>query len=323
MAGQKKSQKRLRKQPQMRRVYTANAAMVGMSLSKTAKKRQQRTSREKFSRPLASAMDVVLSARWVSLGLLALCVYALIFIGRDERFFLDYIPVEGTNSIPPTEIVAVSGLAGRHVFAADPQQAAERIGDLPGVVTATVTLTWPNDIMIRISEKPPLAVWREGATEYWIDEDGLLLPARTETVGLLEIISEVDQVQQRVALAEPVPGEVPDLVDEEAEAEAGDAGEITEQAGSASVAFVPYPVLEGALQLRALRPNIESLYYRPSGGLSYQDGRGWRAYFGDGRDMHQKLVVYETIVEDLLARGIHPEYISVSNREKPFFKAGP
>ena len=37
--------------------------------------------------------------------------------------------------------------------------------------------------------------------------------------------------------------------------------------------------------------------------------------------MNQKLAVYETVVTDLLARGIQPTYISVSNQEKPFYKA--
>jgi hypothetical protein len=106
---------------------------------------------------------------------------------------------------------------------------------------------------------------------------------------------------------------------DDAEAEAGE--EIAEPA--ADVAFVPSAVLQGALQLRELRPNIDQLYYRPSGGLSYQDGRGWRAYFGTGRDMHQKLVVYETVVADLLGRGLTPEYISVSNQEKPFYRIKP
>jgi hypothetical protein len=91
----------------------------------------------------------------------------------------------------------------------------------------------------------------------------------------------------------------------------------------AQAAFVPAPVLKGALQLRQLRPNIEKLYYRPPGGLSYQDGRGWRAYFGTGEDMHQKLVVYETLVEDLISKGLRPEYISVSNQFKPYYHLAP
>jgi hypothetical protein len=39
--------------------------------------------------------------------------------------------------------------------------------------------------------------------------------------------------------------------------------------------------------------------------------------------MHQKLVVYETLVEELLNRGLRPEYIGVSNQERPFYKAAP
>jgi hypothetical protein len=35
--------------------------------------------------------------------------------------------------------------------------------------------------------------------------------------------------------------------------------------------------------------------------------------------MHQKVVVYETIVAELQARGITPVYISVSNKEKPYY----
>ena len=88
-----------------------------------------------------------------------------------------------------------------------------------------------------------------------------------------------------------------------------------------SFAFVPREVLEGAIQLRELRPTIEKLYYQPHGGLSYQDGRGWRGYFGTGAQMNQKLAVYESVVADLLARGIQPAYISVSNQEKPYYKA--
>jgi hypothetical protein len=89
----------------------------------------------------------------------------------------------------------------------------------------------------------------------------------------------------------------------------------------ANLAFIPQDVLAGAEQLRELRPNIEKLYYRGDSGLSYQDGRGWRVYFGSGTDMNQKLVIYETIVEELLARGLTPQYISVSNQEKPYYRA--
>jgi hypothetical protein len=217
-------------------------------------------------------------------------------------------------------------LAGHHIFAADPQEAAERIGAIPGVVTTTVTLHWPNEVAIRIKEQPPLAIWQEGDSTFWINENGGLTPARAETIGLLTIISEI--------AAQPVPRSVSNdarpaetaVVDEEEETFVD--GEIEpledqSQASEAQAAFVPEPVLQGALQLRQLRPNIDKLYYRPPGGLSYQDGRGWRAYFGTGEDMYQKLVVYESMVEELLNRGLRPEYISVSNQYKPYYRLAP
>lgn len=314
---------RLRKQPRMRRVYSASSATLpDLSMPKTAKKRKQRNSRQRFTRPISGVGALILNARWISLAILALSVYALYAIGGDDRFYLRYIPVEGTSTIDINSIAAASGLAGSHIFAADPQAAAERIGEVGGVVTATVTLHWPNEVMIRVSEKPPLATWQEGDQTFWIDADGQLTPSRAQTVGLLNIISEVPatqfadlfaEVEEEAAVGESTAKET---TDEKAAEE-----EATETASQA--AFVPQPVLAGALQLRELRPNIDKLVYKPSDGLGYQDGRGWTAYFGTGLDMHQKLVVYETIVANLLERGARPAYISVANQHKPYYRLAP
>jgi hypothetical protein len=293
---QRQQTQRLRKQPKMRHLQAAAAVPVPrLSVPKTAKRRRKRN-QQRFSRPIKVVKQVVFSARWISLALLSLTIYALVLTGMDEDFYLTLIPVEGVVSIPPEEIVTASRLAGAHIFAADPNQAAARIAQLSGVISATVTLSWPNQVLIQIREDTPIAIWQEGSAQYWITQDGRLTPARTATIGLLTIESELPPVA------------------------AGDGSEETSQVDQSNLPFVPGEVLAGALQLRQLRPNIDKLYYRPPGGLSYQDGRGWRAYFGAGRDMQQKLVVYETIVEDLLARGLTPTYVSVSNQKKPYYK---
>ncbi len=133
----------------------------------------------------------MLNTRWISLAVLGVCAYALFIIGGDDRFYLNYIPVEGATSLDINHVVAESGLAGRHIFAADPQEAADHLGQMGGVITASVTLHWPNDVSIILREKPPLATWQEGDEAYWVDEDGGLSPARAQTVGLLSIVSEV------------------------------------------------------------------------------------------------------------------------------------
>lgn len=323
---------RLKKQPRMRRVYSASSApLPDLSMPKTVQKRKQRNSRQRISRPLTGVKGFVLNSRWISLAIVGLAAYALFVIGGDDRFYLNYIPVEGASTIDLNDIVTESGLAGSHIFAADPQEAADRIGEVGGVVTATVTLHWPNDVVIRIREKPPLATWQEGEQLFWIDEDGQLTNARAQTVGLLNIISEIPvatdiQAEPFGATGELAAGDTSmdeAAANEQANEDNADNDEATADEAGSMAHFVPRDVLIGALQLRELRPNIDKLYYKPSDGLGYQDGRGWTAYFGTGRDMHQKLVVYETIVANLLERGARPAYISVANQYKPYYRLAP
>lgn len=332
-----------------------SATPIGMpkvSVPDTAQRRRRRQKTRRVRFGLSSLWGFIFNARWVSLLLLSLCVFALTLIARSERFYLTYIPISGAITVSPEQIAATSELAGKHIFAVDPSAAAEAIGSLPGVVSSTVSLTWPNQIYIAVAEEEPIALWQEGSNDYWITDKGSLLPAREASSGMLRIVSEtaLAAAAPRMTLELPEdesldPSERATIISADGEEVTGDEAdeptgtvetvvgieqEAREAVGETAVTnaaiipaqmqFVPQDVLEGALQLRALRPTIEQLYYRPYGGLSYQDGRGWRVYFGTGTDMHQKLVVYETIVEDLLARGLVPAYVSVSNQEKPYFR---
>ncbi|MCA9955854.1 MAG: FtsQ-type POTRA domain-containing protein [Anaerolineales bacterium] len=311
MKRQETQSRRLRKQPKMRRMDTA-VTMPRLSVPKNARRRRRRN-QARVKVPMTGLRQMMLSARWLSLGLLALSIYALTLIGMDENFYLTTIPVEGVISVPATEVVQASNLAGSHIFAADPGTAAQQIMDtVPGIISAEVTLNWPNQVQITVTEDSPIAIWVEGSNQFWVTRTGRLVPARSSSLGLLMIQSEVEGVAAATAvIATPTADQQTDDVD----------GETAVDSTTANMRFLSHDVLAGALQLKQLRPNIDRLYYRPSSGLSYQDGRGWRVFFGTGTDMSQKLVVYETIVEELLAEGLTPQYVSVSNQEKPYYLA--
>lgn len=300
-ARQKHPQRKLRRQPRVRRRRTeasATMAMPRLRVPNTARRRRRRNQRQKLRLkfPTTTVKKIALSPRWVSLFLMVVTIASLTLIGLDEAFYLTLIPVEGVVSIPPEEIVEVSGLAGAHTFSIDPEQAAGQITDIPGVISSTVTMRWPNQVHIRILEDTPIAVWEQEGTQYWINETGEILPARLAVSGLLHIVVEGD-----VTVAP----------------EADEEGLVEEE----TIVFVPEEVLNGALQLRELRPTLNTLYYQSTGGLNFEDSRGWQAYFGTGTDMTQKLVVYEAIAEDLIARGLEPVEISVASQEKPYYKA--
>ena len=303
--------RKLRRQPRMRRMASGNRlGMLEVTVPKTARKRRRRN-RTVLRLPTDAMKKVLLSSRWISLLLLVLCVVALLMVGMNERFYLTMIPVEGVGSISAEEIVEVSELGGAHIFSADPVEAADRVASIPGVISATVTLEWPNTATIRVQEDTPVAIWEQNGEIYWINAGGALTPARVDVPGLLHIraADTIHSPETRGEATAEVEEEVASPASEE------DAIEI------APAPFVPPEVLRGALQLRALRPNIHLLEYDISGGLSFQDGRGWRVYFGTGEDMAEKLAVYETLVEHLLAQQETPAYISVSNQEKPFYLA--
>ena len=124
--------------------------------------------------------------------------------------------------------------------------------------------------------------WDQAGERFWVDADGRLMQMRQESAGRLVILSQ-----------EPEKRQIGDRV--------------------------PPEVLASALLLRQERPNIESLYYDLDNGLSYQDGRHWRAYFGVSLDVAQKLAVYEALVADLQSRGLQPRYVSVINKDKPYY----
>ena len=316
-------QKRLRKQPKRRHMQSASAVNIPqVNLPKTARKRVRRKKTEPVRFGLSTLKSFIFSSRWLSLGLLVITVYAMVDIYNEQRFYLTYIPVDGSVAVTPEEIAEASGLAGRHVFAADPEEAAKSISELPGIISSTVTLQWPNKVFIDVSEEAPIAIWMENGAEYGIAKDGRLIPTIRSNSGLLRIESEIEPD----ASSRGGSGAPRRLTNSNADSNAidpangaADTVSVENFRPKTSFAFIPSDVLDGAIQLRELRPTIDKLYYQPQGGLSYQDGRGWRGYFGTGHEMNQKLAVYEAIVADLVAKGIQPAYISVSNQEKPFY----
>ncbi len=302
---------------------TSAVQFPDLEVPKTAVKRKRRQKTQPVRFGLSTIMAIVFNARWVSLAILAACVYALYIIANEPRFYLTYIPVEGAVAISPEEIAAASGLAGGHVFAADPGAAADKIAALPGIVSSSVTLKWPNQVYISVVEEAPVAVWIENNVHYGITASGRLIPAVARETGLLQIFSEMDPPSSGATLTgQGTPTELlaASEPEEDVAIDKDAATGIVAALSNTRMAFIPREMIEGALQLRELRPGIDELYFRPSGGLSYQDGRGWRGYFGTGTDMNQKLAVYETLVDDLLARGLLPAYVSVSNQDKPYYR---
>jgi cell division septal protein FtsQ len=231
--------------------------------------------------------------RAVSGGLVAVIAAALVAIFAAPVFYVSRAEIGGVRHVPAEEIYTLSGIAGQHVLWLDPAEIAAQVEASPSIESASVVIRWPARVVILVREREPAIVWEQGGARYWVDGRGNLMVLRGDIPSLVRVINEGESIPFRC------PG--PECTDEGA------------------VTIDPAVVL-GTQHLKTLRNNIDVLYYEPARGLSYQDGRGWRGYFGVGADMDLKLVIYEQIVATLLERGQQPVYIDVSNPDAPYYR---
>lgn len=232
---------------------------------------------------------------WRALSLLivvAILAFAIVLFS-SPAFYVTRVDVGGVRYVPAEEVFAQSGVAGLHVLWVDPDAVAAQVARSPSLDDASVYVQWPARLIVLVEEREPAIVWEQLGAQYWVDARGNFMVLRAERPELVRVINEGDPVPFRC------PG--PACPDE---------GTVT----------IDPAIVQGVLQLKSLRGNIDVLYYDPMRGLSYQDGRGWRGYFGVGSDMDLKLAIYETLIEDVESRGIRPTYVDVSDPDAPFYR---
>ena len=277
------SSKRRRPQARRRRTFKLSVPVI-WGRAEGRNQKRSRLHAISWRMKLRAVFSALFSSpRWVSLLLLSGIGAAFYFVGLDSTYYISDIQVLGATTLSREAVVQASGIGGTHIFWLNPADIAQRVADIPSVSTVTVEIAWPNSARITIAERAPVIVWDQAGDRFWVDKEGRLMQARQELSDLLLVLS---QQSDKLYVGERI----------------------------------PLDVLLGALQLRQERPNIGSLFYEWGNGLSYEDGRHWRAYFGSGLDMNQKLAVYEALVADLQERGLAPKYISVINKDKPFYR---
>jgi cell division septal protein FtsQ len=203
---------------------------------------------------------------------------------RSDIFVVRGIAVSGTTYLDTREIFRYTGIAERHILEVDPEVVKRTLEGIAPIAEAEVTIGWPPDMVrIRIVERQPALLWDQNGVEAWIDIHGRVLTAPPEDrPELLRVVTRG----------------------------------IEEAIGPTD--HIEQDVVDGARQLQELVPTERRLRYDPFLGLGFRDERGWEAWFGSGRDMPVKILVYRRMVDDLLARNITPSVVNVSNPDRPY-----
>lgn len=219
-------------------------------------------------------------------GMLIICLLAVLFVFFNaDAFYVNTIAVSGLRYLTTEEVFTLTEIAGMHIFWVDPEAVRQALQRSPMVADADIQVGWPpNMVQIVLDERQPALAWEQAGVVVWTDLQGRVMQQREERPDLLRIISE-PMIEGPLAVNVRVDSEV----------------------------------VNGALQLRSLFPEITVLRYHPDKGLGYNDGRGWEVWFGSGTDMPEKILVYDAIVANLLSRNIQPGEVNISNLDAPYY----
>jgi hypothetical protein len=123
-------------------------------------------------------------------------------------------------------------------------------------------LKWPNRVEISLQEHQPSVEWNDGGRIWWLSADGTAYIQHGIQSDLTQVTS-----------ADP----------------------ILNLDGNANDPVIDPGLLSAVDVLSKHMPEVSSWQFDPDHGLSFDDVRGWQAYFGEGGDMRMKVRIYNTI----------------------------
>ncbi|MEP7199802.1 MAG: FtsQ-type POTRA domain-containing protein [Chloroflexota bacterium] len=218
--------------------------------------------------------------RTVSLTLLALCVWAFYLFATSDLFYVSQIVIEGNATVPTEELGRASGAANYNVFFLQFGAIERNVNTVPGIAAVSSWYEWPNIVHIAVGERKPLFVWEGSKQAVWVDEAGVVFPARGPLSNTL-VIRDLDN-KTRVNID-------PRIV-------------------------ASLKTINGAL------PSLKRLEYSDAKGLSFNDEHGWRVLLGQPEQIGAKLSLLQALSAYLTAQNIAAEYVDVRLPERAFYK---
>lgn len=226
--------------------------------------------------------------RWRAVSALIVLMFGglLVLIFTTDIFYVRAVKVRGLQYLTTEEVFAFADVANYHLFWLDPDKIRENILRSASIADASVELGWPPDmISIQIEERQPAVIWSESGVDMWVDLQGRMMTARNNLTNLMRIEVSVGAFDGPLT----------------------DGRQLDED------------IVFGALQIQELMPELTSLIYDPVNGLGWTNDAGWQIWMGSGTGMLEKIKILQTLSQNLIARGIQPGEVNISNPDAPFY----
>ncbi|MGB8252568.1 MAG: FtsQ-type POTRA domain-containing protein [Anaerolineaceae bacterium] len=234
--------------------------------------------------------------RLLSLALAGALSYAIYFMWTSPLFKMVTPTVTGNVRVESADFIKIMAVEGKPAFAIVPVDIRNTLlNTFPELVSVDLTFHFPNTVSLKVNEREPVLIWKQGGQTVWLDIFGIPMQPRGQAGNWYVVTAEGSAIG-----ATPIdPVNKPGLYKPVAD---------------------PGLILT-VLTLGNLTPAGTSIAYDPLYGLGWNDPQGWKVYFGFNTDgFDSKLAQYAGIVANLGNQGIHPRIISVQYPYAPFYR---
>jgi hypothetical protein len=266
-----------------------------------------------------------LSWRLASFILLAALAGALYYLWTAPDFQVSEAQVGGLQRLTRSDVNRALALEGRPVFTlnnADIQQ--QLLTVFPEFSQVATQIELPNTLVITVTERLPVLIWRQDGASRLIDTQGMTFPAR----------DEADLSAYPVIEAAGDPPELPGAGDPSAETAIALQKIITDSLSlglpvkGEATPFLAADTVTGLLQIVEQAPEGAQVIYEPEHGFGWLDRRGWKVFLGqiepgDPNQVETKLQVYRAIMDEVKSAGDKPAMISVEFVHVPYYQLEP
>lgn len=122
---------------------------------------------------------------------------------RRAGFAIDKIVIEGRVHMREAEVMdALGATTERSILSFDAQETKQKVLSIGWVKSAEIQRIWPSTVIVAVTERSPVAIWRNNGQTFAIDADGVVLGAvrPDELAGLPRIQGEGAPVAARALL---------------------------------------------------------------------------------------------------------------------------
>jgi cell division protein FtsQ len=257
---------------------------------------------------LPSLPRVRIGWRLFSSMLTVVLLTALYMVWNSPMYRVSLIEVKGLQRLSADEINAFLNLNNRSIFMVEPYEIKRNLLEaFPQLLEVEVQVAIPARVLVKVRERQPVLVWKQGEETLWVDAMGVAFPPHGEPAPSVVVESEN---------APFMSNQIEDALYSKESGSIKQASKIER--------FLPPQLVSAVLAISHRLPDNLTLKYSPTHGLGWRDPRGFDVYFGvDTSDTEMKLQVYQAIIDYFDREQIQPAMVSIEYLHAPYFRLEP